>query len=171
MAMAIDRNIALARPYDHLKRKGLIWGALERNFAADWASRLRLKYGKLSGNASTLSGGNQQKLVLAKWLGRNPSLLIIDEPTRGIDVATKAEVHRLLERLAAEEGVAVLMISSELPEVLRMGNRTLVMREGRLVAEFSHSEVSEERIVAAATGQHQDAASLVTTDAAGPGAP
>ena len=170
MAMAIDRNIALAS-YDHLKRKGLIWGALERNFAADWASRLRLKYGKLSGNASTLSGGNQQKLVLAKWLGRNPSLLIIDEPTRGIDVATKAEVHRLLERLAAEEGVAVLMISSELPEVLRMGNRTLVMREGRLVAEFSHSEVSEERIVAAATGQHQDAASLVTTDAAGPGAP
>jgi rhamnose transport system ATP-binding protein len=169
MAMAIDRNIALAS-HDHLKRKGLIWGALERDFAADWASRLRLKYGKLSGNASTLSGGNQQKLVLAKWLGRNPSLLVIDEPTRGIDVATKAEVHRLLERLAAEEGVAILMISSELPEVLRMGNRTLVMREGQLVAEFSHSEVSEERIVAAATGQHQDAGSLVTTDAVGPGA-
>jgi rhamnose transport system ATP-binding protein len=170
MAMAIDRNIALAS-HDHLKRKGLIWGALERSFAADWASRLRLKYGKLGGNASTLSGGNQQKLVLAKWLGRNPSLLIIDEPTRGIDVATKAEVHRLLERLAAEEGVAVLMISSELPEVLRMGNRTLVMREGRLVAEFSHSEVSEERIVAAATGQVEGAASMVTTHAAGRGTP
>jgi len=170
MAMAIDRNIALAS-HDHLKRKGLIWGALERGFAADWASRLRLKYGKLSGNASTLSGGNQQKLVLAKWLGRNPSLLIIDEPTRGIDVATKAEVHRLLERLAAEEGVAILMISSELPEVLRMGNRTLVMREGRLAAEFSHSEVSEERIVAAATGQIHDAPGLVTTDAPGHRAP
>jgi rhamnose transport system ATP-binding protein len=166
MAMAIDRNIALAS-HDHLKRKGLIWGALERSFATDWASRLRLKYGKLSGNASTLSGGNQQKLVLAKWLGRNPSLLIVDEPTRGIDVATKAEVHRLLERLAAEEGVAVLMISSELPEVLRMGNRTLVMREGRLVAEFSHSEVSEERIVASATGQVGGVGSLVTIDATG----
>ena len=161
MAMAIDRNIALAS-YDHLKRRGFIWGALERSFATDWASRLRLKYGRLSGNASTLSGGNQQKLVLAKWLGRNPSLLIVDEPTRGIDVATKAEVHRLLERLAAEEGVAVLMISSELPEVLRMGNRTLVMREGRLVAEFSHSEVSEERIVAAATGQTELADHLAT---------
>jgi rhamnose transport system ATP-binding protein len=170
MAMAIDRNIALAS-YDHLKRKGLIWGALERTFAADWASRLRLKYGRLSGNASTLSGGNQQKLVLAKWLGRNPSLLIVDEPTRGIDVATKAEVHRLLERLAADEGVAVLMISSELPEVLRMGNRTLVMREGRLVAEFSHGEVSEERIVAAATGQTEFANHLATTQAMGHGTP
>jgi rhamnose transport system ATP-binding protein len=170
MAMAIDRNIALAS-YDHLKRKGLIWGALERSFASDWASRLRLKYGKLSGNASTLSGGNQQKLVLAKWLGRNPSLLIIDEPTRGIDVATKAEVHRLLEMLAAEQGVAVLMISSELPEVLRMGNRTLVMREGRLVAEFSHSEVSEERIVAAATGQSELVDQRATSDVMGRGAP
>ncbi|MGD0286885.1 MAG: sugar ABC transporter ATP-binding protein [Acidimicrobiales bacterium] len=170
MAMAIDRNISLAS-YDHLKRRGFIWGALERSFATDWASRLRLKYGRLSGNASTLSGGNQQKLVLAKWLGRNPSLLIVDEPTRGIDVATKAEVHRLLERLAAEEGVAVLMISSELPEVLRMGNRTLVMREGRLVAQFSHSEASEERIVAAATGQTELASDLVTTDAVGHGTP
>ena len=170
MAMAIDRNISLAS-YDHLKRRGFIWGALERSFATDWASRLRLKYGRLSGNASTLSGGNQQKLVLAKWLGRNPSLLIVDEPTRGIDVATKAEVHRLLERLAAEEGVAVLMISSELPEVLRMGNRTLVMREGRLVAEFSHSEASEERIVAAATGQTELADHLATTDVTGHGTP
>ena len=170
MAMAIDRNISLAS-YDHLKRRGFIWGALERSFATDWASRLRLKYGRLSGNASTLSGGNQQKLVLAKWLGRNPSLLIVDEPTRGIDVATKAEVHRLLERLAAEEGVAVLMISSELPEVLRMGNRTLVMREGRLVAEFSHSEVSEERIVGAATGQTEPADNLAKTDAMGHGTP
>ncbi|MFZ2059322.1 MAG: sugar ABC transporter ATP-binding protein [Acidimicrobiales bacterium] len=166
MAMAIDRNIALAS-YDHLKRSGLIWGALERRFATEWASRLLLKYGRLSGNASTLSGGNQQKLVLAKWLGRHPSLLIVDEPTRGIDVATKAEVHRLLEALAAEEAVAVLMISSELPEVLRMGDRTLVMREGRLVAEFSHSEVSEEHIVAAATGQTAAAGDLVTTDAMG----
>ena len=170
MAMAIDRNIALAS-YDHLKRRGLIWGALERSFATDWANRLRLKYGRLSGNASTLSGGNQQKLVLAKWLGRNPSLLIVDEPTRGIDVATKAEVHRLLESLAAEERVAVLMISSELPEVLRMGNRSLVMREGRIVAEFSHSEVSEERIVAAATGQTELVDYLATTDAMRPGTP
>jgi rhamnose transport system ATP-binding protein len=166
MAMAIDRNVALAS-YDHLKHYGLVWGTIERRFAVDWANRLRLKYGRINANASNLSGGNQQKLVLAKWLGRHPSLLIIDEPTRGIDVATKAEVHRLLEALAAEEAVAVLMISSELPEVLRMGDRTLVMREGRLVAEFSHREVNEEGIVAAATGQAKASGDLVTTDATG----
>ena len=82
--------------------------------------RLQLKYGRLKNPVSTLSGGNQQKVVLAKWLARNPTLLIIDEPTRGIDVGTKAEVHRLLDELVSQ-GVAVLMISSELPEVLGHG--------------------------------------------------
>jgi rhamnose transport system ATP-binding protein len=104
-----------------------------------------------------LSGGNQQKVVLAKWLARRPSVLIVDEPTRGIDVGTKAEVHRLLGELAAQ-GVAVLMISSELPEVLRVADRILVMREGRLVARFAHAEATEEKIVAAAAGQLQEAA-------------
>ncbi len=99
-----------------------------------------------------LSGGNQQKVVLAKWLARKPSLLIIDEPTRGIDVATKAEVHQLLVDLAGS-GVAVLMISSELPEVLRVSDRILVMREGRLVAEYPKAGATEEQIMAAATGQ------------------
>src|SRR5581483_6105574 len=99
-----------------------------------------------------LSGGNQQKVVLAKWLSRRPSLLIVDEPTRGIDIGTKAEVHRLIESLA-REGVAVLVISSELPEVLALADRILVMHEGRLAAEFSHAEATEEKIVAAATGQ------------------
>jgi rhamnose transport system ATP-binding protein len=89
--------------------------------------------------------------VLAKWLGRKPALLIVDEPTRGIDIATKAEVHALLQRLAAD-GVAILMISSELPEVLQNGDRILVMREGRLTAEYSRADASEERIMAAATG-------------------
>ena len=84
---------------------------------------------------STLSGGNQQKVVLGKWLARHPKLLIIDEPTRGIDVGTKAEVHRLLDELVAD-GIAVLMISSELPEVLGMADRVLVIHEGRLVAEI-----------------------------------
>jgi rhamnose transport system ATP-binding protein len=91
-------------------------------------------------------------VVLAKWLGRRPSLLIVDEPTRGIDIATKAEVHALLARLAGD-GVAILMISSELPEVLQNGDRILVMREGRLTAEYPHDEASEEKIMAAATGQ------------------
>jgi rhamnose transport system ATP-binding protein len=135
-----------------LRRAGLIRSAAERAYASDWAARLRLKYGRLTDPVSSLSGGNQQKVVLAKWLGRKPSVLIVDEPTRGIDIATKAEVHRLLAGLAGEE-VAILMISSELPEVLHLGDRVLVMREGQLVAEFSHSEASEEKIMAAATGQ------------------
>src|SRR3954471_15820496 len=101
--------------------------------ATDWGSRLKIKYGRLTDPVSSLSGGNQQKVVLAKWLGRKPSVLIVDEPTRGIDIGTKAEVHHLLDNLAAE-GVAILMISSELPEVLRLADRILVMREGRLVA-------------------------------------
>jgi len=90
--------------------------------------------------------------VLAKWLSRTPSAIIVDEPTRGIDVGTKSEVHRILVELA-RGGVAVLAISSELPEVLALADRILVMREGRIVSELSRDEASEERIMAAATGQ------------------
>jgi rhamnose transport system ATP-binding protein len=151
MEMSIARNITLAS-LTRLRRAGFIRGVAERRFARDWAARLQVKYGRLSNPMTSLSGGNQQKVVLAKWLGRRPSLLIVDEPTRGIDIGTKAEVHRLLEELAAE-GVAILVISSELPEVLRLADRILVMREGRLVAEFAHADASEETIVAAATGQ------------------
>ena len=96
--------------------------------------------------------------MLAKWLGRSPAVLIVDEPTRGIDIATKAEVHRLLVQLAAE-GVAILVISSELPEVLHIGDRILVMREGRLTAELRHEDATEEKIMAAATGQLPEQAS------------
>jgi rhamnose transport system ATP-binding protein len=99
-----------------------------------------------------LSGGNQQKVVLAKWLATGPSVLIVDEPTRGIDVGTKAEVHRLLSDLAAQD-LAVLMISSDLPEVLGMADRVLVMNEGRLAAEIPRAQATEERIMAAATGR------------------
>ena len=118
MDMSIARNIALAS-LKTLRRLGFISGAAERRFARDWATRLQVKYGSLSSPMTSLSGGNQQKVVLAKWLGRRPAVLIVDEPTRGIDIGTKAEVHRLLEELAGE-GVAILVISSELPEVLRL---------------------------------------------------
>jgi rhamnose transport system ATP-binding protein len=156
MDMSVQQNMALAS-LQRLRHLGLIFGKSERDFAADWALKLRIKFGRLTDPVSQLSGGNQQKVVLAKWLGRNPSLLIVDEPTRGIDIATKAEVHRLLSQLA-EGGVAILMISSELPEVLRVGDRILVMREGRLVAEYARSDASEEKIMSAATGQLQDQA-------------
>jgi rhamnose transport system ATP-binding protein len=151
MDMSVQQNVALAS-LARLRRGGLVRSAAERAFATDWAQRLRLKYGRLTDPVSMLSGGNQQKVVLAKWLGRGPALLIVDEPTRGIDIATKADVHDLLVRLAGE-GVAILMISSELPEVLSVGDRILVVREGRLTAEYSHADASEEKIMSAATGQ------------------
>jgi rhamnose transport system ATP-binding protein len=157
MDMSVQQNVALAS-LARLRKGGLVRSAAERAFAADWAVRLNLKYGRLVDPVSRLSGGNQQKVVLAKWLGRQPALLIVDEPTRGIDIATKAEVHRLLVQLA-RDGVAILMISSELPEVLHIGDRILVMREGRLTAEFGHAEASEEKTMAAATGQLQEQAS------------
>ena len=102
--------------------------------------------------AGSLSGGNQQKVVLAKWLSTEPKVLIVDEPTRGIDVATKAEVHRLMSQLAAQ-GVAILAVSSELPEVLGMADRVLVMREGRIAADIPRAEATEESIIRAGTAE------------------
>jgi rhamnose transport system ATP-binding protein len=156
MDLGIDQNIALAS-LGRLSHLGLIRRSSERDLAATWANRLQLKFGRLKNAVSTLSGGNQQKAVLGKWLARNPSLLIIDEPTRGIDVGTKAEVHRILDGLVAD-GLAVLMISSELPEVLGMADRILVMREGRITAELSRAEADEDSVMRAATGQLKGAA-------------
>ncbi len=156
MDFSIERNIALAS-LDKVRRAGIIPRGAERSFAKDWALRLQLKYGKLTNPIWTLSGGNQQKAVLAKWLARKPTLLIVDEPTRGIDVGTKAEVHRLLSELAAQS-VAVLMISSELPEVLGMADRIVVLFEGRVSREFARDEANEDAIMHAATGVVEDAA-------------
>jgi rhamnose transport system ATP-binding protein len=150
MDFSIERNIALAS-LDDIRRGGLIPRGAERRFARDWAMRLQLKYGRLTNPVWMLSGGNQQKAVLAKWLARKPRLLIVDEPTRGIDVGTKAEVHRLLSELAAQ-GVAVLMISSELPEVLGMADRIVVLFEGRVMREFARDDATEDAIMHAATG-------------------
>jgi rhamnose transport system ATP-binding protein len=158
MELATADNIALAS-LSRLRRRGLLLASIERRFALDWAKRLQVKFGRLSNPVSSLSGGNQQKVVLAKWLSRQPRVLIVDEPTRGIDIGTKSEVHRLLSSLA-DDGVAVLMISSELPEVLSVADRILVVREGRLVAALTHAEASEERIIAAATGQVEANADL-----------
>jgi rhamnose transport system ATP-binding protein len=149
MDLSIDQNVALAS-LSRLSKGGLIARSSERNLALEWAQRLQLKFGKMRNPVATLSGGNQQKVVLGKWLARNPSLLIIDEPTRGIDVGTKAEVHRILDGLVAE-GMAILMISSELPEVLGMADRVLVIREGHLSANMSRSEADEDSVMRAAT--------------------
>ena len=156
MDFSIERNIALAS-LDTVQHGGLIFRGAEGRFARDWALRLQLKYARLTNPVWTLSGGNQQKTVLAKWLGRKPRLLIVDEPTRGIDVGTKAEVHRLLSELAAQ-GVAVLMISSELPEVLGMADRIVVLFEGRVTREFARADADEDAIMRAATGVVEEAA-------------
>jgi rhamnose transport system ATP-binding protein len=151
MDLSIARNATMTRT-GSLTRMGLVRGAAETRLAREWATRLRLKFHRLDDPAGFLSGGNQQKVVLAKWLATEPKVLILDEPTRGIDVGTKAEVHRLMSELAGR-GLAVLMISSELPEVLGMADRVLVMHEGRLTGELTREEADEERVIRAATGQ------------------
>ncbi|HEX3779540.1 MAG TPA: sugar ABC transporter ATP-binding protein [Pseudonocardiaceae bacterium] len=156
MELGIDRNLALAS-LARLRRFGLIRRRDERSLTSQWAQRLRLKFGRLGNAVATLSGGNQQKVVLGKWLARDPTLLIIDEPTRGIDVGTKSEVHRILDELVGK-GMAVLMISSELPEVLGMADRVLVMHEGRISARLSRAEATEDAIMRAATGRTSEAA-------------
>jgi rhamnose transport system ATP-binding protein len=146
---SVGRNVAgVIR--GRLARFGLLTEGAESRAAAPWAARLEVKTSSLDMDATTMSGGNQQKVAIAKWLATEPRLLIIDEPTRGIDVGTKAEVHRLLSELAGQ-GMAVLMISSELPEVLGMADRVLVVCEGRLTAEMAREDATPENVMRAAT--------------------
>jgi rhamnose transport system ATP-binding protein len=104
---------------------------------------------------SALSGGNQQKVVLAKWLSTKPRVLILDEPTRGIDIGAKVEVHRIIGELAAS-GLAIVLISSDLPEVLAMSDRIIVLHEGRITAEIPRARATQERVMFAATGNESD---------------
>jgi rhamnose transport system ATP-binding protein len=152
MDLSVERNANLA-VLNRLRSGWLMNRRAEERSAQDWTTRLQLKAHRLSDPVSSLSGGNQQKVVLAKWLATSPSVLIVDEPTRGIDVGAKAEVHRTLSQLAAS-GLAVLMISSDLPEVLGMAGRILVMREGAIVGELSREQANEEAVMYLATGQH-----------------
>jgi rhamnose transport system ATP-binding protein len=133
-----------------LAKAGLITTRAENKAAGPWAATLEVKTSALDMDAATMSGGNQQKVVIAKWLATQPRLLIIDEPTRGIDVGTKAEVHRLLSELAGQ-GLGILMISSELPEVLGMADRVIVVCEGRITAELDRKDATPEAVMHAAT--------------------
>jgi rhamnose transport system ATP-binding protein len=149
MTAGVQSNITLAIR-DSLARLGFLTSRAEGDSAQTWARRLQVKTRALDTKAVMLSGGNQQKVVLGKWLATQPRVLVVDEPTRGIDVGTKAEVHRLISELAGE-GVAVLMISSELPEVLGMADRILVVREGRMTAQLTRDEATAETVMYAAT--------------------
>ena len=155
MPTSIARNASITL----LKRlsKGLVLSRKkEEQTAITWGEVLQLKFARIADSVDKLSGGNQQKVVLAKWLATNPTLLIVDEPTRGIDVGTKSEVHRLLSQ-KAKDGMAILMVSSELPEILGMSDRVIVMRQGRMVAHFERSDATPSAVIAAATGSGSQA--------------
>jgi ABC-type sugar transport system ATPase subunit len=111
-----------------------------------YVSRLRVRTPSFQQRAGLLSGGNQQKVLLAKWLAVQPTVLIVDEPTRGVDIGTKAEIYGLFDELV-REGIAILIISSDLPEVLALADRILIMRHGRLTGELARSDATEEKVM------------------------
>lgn len=123
----------------------------EMKSSQQFVQKLKTKTASLETKVGALSGGNQQKVVIAKWLMSKPKILILDEPTRGIDVGAKYEIYQLMNQLV-NEGVAIIMISSELPEILGMSDRILVMNEGRFVKELTKEEATQEKIMSAATG-------------------
>jgi rhamnose transport system ATP-binding protein len=127
----------------------------ERTLAAGYAERLRIRATGMNDLIESLSGGNQQKVVIAKWLATKPRVLILDEPTRGVDIGAKVEVHRIISDLAAS-GLGIILISSELPEVLAMSDRILVLHEGHMTAEIPRADATEERVMLAATGQNAE---------------
>jgi ribose transport system ATP-binding protein len=148
---SIRENVSLPA-LDRYTAHGLVSEAREREAADRMCRQLQVKAPSIDVAAATLSGGNQQKVVLAKWLALGPKVLIVDEPTRGIDVGAKAEIYRLLRNLA-REGVAIVMISSDMEEILQVSDRVAVMHEGRVTGILDRDHCSEERIMALAVGQ------------------
>ncbi len=151
LGQSVRFNVA-ASLLERLSRLGFIHFRHLNQQIKTITERLRVRTPSLNQRVRNLSGGNQQKVVISRWLTLNPKVLILDEPTRGVDVGAKAEIHALMSELAAQ-GMAILMISSELPEILGVSDRILVMHEGRIVAEFSREEATQDLIMQAATGQ------------------
>ncbi len=156
MSMSITSNISLPTLKRYTNRLGLIKRRQEKETAEQFKERLNIRTPSIQLEAGKLSGGNQQKVVLSKWLNTRPKLLILDEPTRGIDVGAKVEVHHMINELT-QEGIAIIMISSDLPEVLAMSDRVLVMREGQQMAIFEREEATQEKVMTAAMGQSNKA--------------
>ena len=150
LGLPVSSNIAIAR-LGNVSRWGVIVFRRLKELALEFVQKLSIRTPSISQLVRNLSGGNQQKVVLAKWLALRPRILILDEPTRGIDVGAKAEIHALMNQLA-KDGVGILMISSDLPEVLGVSDRILVMHEGAIAGEFSRQEASPDKIMLCATG-------------------
>ncbi len=160
MPMSITSNISLPMLYRYLSRFGLIQRRGEEATAEHYRERLSIRTPSIQQPVAMLSGGNQQKVMLSKWLNTRPQVLILDEPTRGIDVGAKAEVHHIINELAAQ-GLGLILISSDMPEILAMSDRILVMREGRQMGVFTREEATQETILTAAMGQNSGAADAV----------
>lgn len=152
----VEENISLTN-FHEISKYGLISQKKESALYQSMKERLGIRTSGPHQTAKSLSGGNQQKVVIAKWIGIEPELLILDEPTRGVDVGAKKEIYSIINQLA-ERGVAILMISSELPEVLGMADRVLIMHEGKLAGELSKEEMTQEKIMHYATGGESNAA-------------
>jgi ribose transport system ATP-binding protein len=153
LGQSLRSNVAVTI-FERLSRLGFLQYKKIDRWVQALVQQLKIRTPNLEQRARNLSGGNQQKAVIARWLAVNPKILILDEPTRGIDVASKAEIHALISELAAK-GMAILVISSELPEILQISDRILVMHEGRLVTELDRSEATQDSVMQAATGQIQ----------------
>ncbi|MGB7431596.1 MAG: sugar ABC transporter ATP-binding protein [Ahrensia sp.] len=150
LGLPIFQNVTLPS-LGETSRNGFLRLAEEFALAREYTERLELRAAALDQDIGNLSGGNQQKVVIAKWLATKPRVIILDEPTKGIDIGSKAAVHEFMVELAAQ-GLAVIMVSSELPEILGMSDRVIVMREGRIAAEFDREAMSAEALVRVAAG-------------------
>ena len=146
LGMSVGKNTTLAALKAVANKAGFINHKQEKEMADKFVRALEVKTPSNDQLVKNLSGGNQQKVVIAKWLANNPDILILDEPTRGIDVGAKKEIHQLMSDLA-NQGVAIIMISSELPEVLGMSDRVVVMHEGRIKGELDRSEADQVSIM------------------------
>jgi rhamnose transport system ATP-binding protein len=152
--MSIAANASLAS-LPRVSNRGLIDRGAERQSAQRYAEQFRIKCASLDADVGTLSGGNQQKVALARWLSTEPSILILDEPTQGVDVGSKAEIHGLMQQLA-ERGLAIIMISSELPEILGMSDRVAVMHAGSIRAVLSRDDATPSRVMALALAEESN---------------
>jgi len=148
LEMSIAASISLAS-LERTERFGLLSSVIENRLARDYVERLRIRTPSVKQIVENLSGGNQQKVVIAKWLATNPRVLLLDEPTRGIDINAKNEIYKLISELA-KAGLAILMVSSELPEIMAIADRIIVLSEGKQTAEFASSKATEELIMKAA---------------------
>jgi ribose transport system ATP-binding protein len=151
LIQTVERNIALPN-LDALSRGSFVNRSRMRKVVENYVDKLNIRTPSLEQRVLNLSGGNQQKVVLAKWLASNPKVLILDEPTRGIDVGAKAEVYAIMNDLV-QQGIGIIMISSEMPEILAISDRILVMYEGRTMGEMTREEATQERIMTLASGK------------------